>query len=428
MQLVPHLHAGSIGLALMLVPLAAVAQDTPRTTAELAAKLEAVMRELAEQRKLLKELQAELAGRRRAEEGELAAARGTGPQAGGAAPAVPAVAAQDNPRTAVGQPPARDSRPPEVAPIFEAPGVLTAKGRYVLEPSLQFGYSSSNRVALVGYTIIPALLIGLIDVREVKRNTLTGALTGRYGLTKRTELELRLPYVYRSDSTVSRELFTGTAVEKVFDTSGKALGDIELSLRQQLNNGGVNKPYYVAGLRLKTRTGRDPFEVVTDCTRRCVGENASGTGLPLDLPTGSGFYSLQPSLTWLFPSDPAIFFGSVSYLHNFKRKNLSRLVLEGEREPLGEVKPGAVIGFNFGMGLALNEKASLSLGYDHSSMARTRQNGVVVPGSVRTQLGTLLMGFSYRLNDKRTLNVAVGAGLTRDTPDVSLSLRLPSNF
>ncbi|UGQ48268.1 acetate kinase [Massilia endophytica] len=428
MQLAPTLRAGSIGLALVLSSPIGAAQEPPRTTAELAAKLEAVMRELAEQRKLLKELQDQLAARRRADEAELAAARGTGPQAGGPAPAAQAVASQDNPRPAVGQPPARDSRPPEVAPIFEAPGVLTAKGKYVLEPSLQFGYSSSNRVALVGYTIIPALLIGLIDVREVKRNTLTGALTGRYGLTNRTELELRLPYVYRSDSTVSRELFTGTAVEKVFDTSGRALGDVELSLRQQLNDGGMDKPYYIAGLRLKTRTGRDPFEVVTDCTRRCVGENATGTGLPLDLPTGSGFYSLQPSLTWLFPSDPAIFFGSVSYLHNFKRKNLSRMVLAGEREPLGEVKPGAVIGFNFGMGLALNEKASLSLGYDHSSMARTRQNGIVVPGSVRTQLGTLLMGFSYRLSDKRTLNVAVGAGLTRDTPDVSLSVRLPTNF
>ncbi len=319
-------------------------------------------------------------------------------------------------------------RRPEVAPLFEAPGVLTARGRTVLEPTFQFGYSSSNRVALVGYTIIPALLIGLIDVREVKRNTVTAALAVRRGLTNRTEVELRVLYVYRSDATVSRELFTGTAVERVFDTSGKSLGDIELSLRHQINDGGADKPFYVAGLRVKTRTGRDPFEVVTDCTRRCVGENATGTGLPLDLPTGSGFYGIQPNLTWLFPSDPAIFFGSVSYLHNVKRDGISRRVLNGEVEPLGEVRPGGVFGFNFGMGIALNDKASLSLGYDHSSMGRTKQNGVTVPGSVRTQLGTLLMGFSYRLSEQRAVNVTIGAGLTRDTPDVSLSVRLPLNF
>jgi hypothetical protein len=420
---------------LILASQAALAQAMPeqRSNAELAAELTELKKALAEQRALLEDL------RRQVAEERLASARGKGGAAAvsvageGAAqsqpqPNVPPPGGSVQPALAVGQPPKRDTKPPEVAPIFESPGVLTARGKLVLEPAFQFGYSSSNRVALVGYTIIPALLIGLIDVREVKRNTSTATLSGRYGLSNRTELELRLPYIYRSDSTVSREVFTGSAVEKVFDVSGRALGDVELSLRHQLNEGGADKPYYVAGLRFKTRTGRDPFEVVTDCVRRCIGENATGTGLPLELPTGSGFYALQPSLTWLFPTDPAVLFGSVSYLHNFQRKDLSRQVLNGEREPLGTVKPGAVIGVNFGVGLALSEKASLSFGYDHSSIARTRQNGVPAPGSVRTQLGTLLVGFSYRLNPKRTVNVSVGAGLTRDTPDVSIMLRVPTSM
>jgi hypothetical protein len=281
---------------------------------------------------------------------------------------------------------------------------------------------------LVGYTVIPALLIGLIDVREVKRNTFTGAMTARTGLTNRLEVEVKVPYVYRSDATVSREIFTGTAVEKVFDTSGKGVGDAELAMRYQLNQGSPDKPYYVAGLRVKSRTGRDPFEVVTDCATRCVGPNVTGTGLPLDLPTGSGFYSVQPTLTWLFPSDPAIFFGTVSYLHNIKRNNVSRRVLNGDMEPIGNLAPGSVVGFNFGLGLALNEKASLSLGYDHNSVGKMKQNGQYVPGSVRTQLGTLLVAYSYRLSDKRSLNVSVGAGVTRDTPDISLSLRVPTTF
>lgn len=76
---------------------------------------------------------------------------------------------------------------------------------------MQYGYSSSNRVALVGYTVIPAILIGLVDVREVKRSTLTMALTGRIGLTRRLEAEVRLPYVVRRDDAISREIFTGTA-------------------------------------------------------------------------------------------------------------------------------------------------------------------------------------------------------------------------
>jgi hypothetical protein len=371
--------------------------------------------------------------------GRLAPLRGTGgagvqADPGQAAAANQALAASQTPAAgqapagnqAVGRPPA--PRAPEVAPIFESPGVLTPRGKLVFEPSVQYGYSSSNRVALVGYTVIPALLIGLLDVREVKRNTTTAAATFRYGFDNRLELEAKIPYVYRSDSTVSREIFTGTAAERAFDTSGKGIGDIELGWRYQLNDGGVDTPYYIAGLRFKTRTGRDPFQVVTDCQTRCVGENVTGTGLPLDLPTGSGFYSLQPSLTWLLPSDPAIFFGGFSYTKNFKRGNIYRTVRNGEREFLGRVEPGDVFGFNFGMGLALNERASFSIGYDHNSVGRMRQNGEVIPGSVRVQLGTLLLGYSYRMKNNRTLSVSVGAGLTRDTPDVTLMVRMPFSF
>jgi hypothetical protein len=321
----------------------------------------------------------------------------------------------------------QESKPAEVAQIVEQPGVLTARGKYVLEPSMQYSYSSANRVALIGYTIIPALLVGLIDVREVKRNTITAALAARVGITNRFELETRIPYVYRSDSTVSREVATGTAADRTFEASGHRLGDIELGARYQLNNGGVDKPYYIGTLRFKSRTGRDPFEVVTDCSQRCVG-NTTGTGLPLELPTGSGFYSLQGGLTWLFASDPAVFFGSVTYLHNFKRDNVSRTVLNGEREFLGSIEPGGIFGLNFGMGLALNDRASFSIGYDHNSLGTTKQNGVTVPGSVRTQLGTLLLGYSYRLDEKKTLSVSIGAGLTRDTPDLTLSVKMPVSY
>ena len=346
----------------------------------------------------------------------------------------PPAAVPDSPDTSqrgvrVGVAPAsgQDAQPPVVAPLFDQPGVLTPKGKYVLEPSLQYSYSSSNRVALVGYTIIPALLIGLVDVREVKRNTLTGALAVRYGLSNRFEVEAKLPYVYRSDSTISREIFTGSASERVFSNSGKGIGDVEIGARYQLNDGGINKPYFLGSLRFKSRTGRDPFEVVTDCITRCVG-NTSGTGLPLDLPTGSGFYSLQPGLTWLFPSDPAVFFGGVSYTYNFKRSGVSRLVLNGEREFIGDVEPGGIFGVNFGMGLALNDRSSFSMGVDLNSVGRTRQNGVPLATSVRTQLGSLLLGYSYRYSDKTTFSVTVGAGLTRDTPDLTVNLRIPMSF
>lgn len=325
------------------------------------------------------------------------------------------------------QPEPKPPAPPVVAPLFEQPGILTPKGQAVLEPSVQYLYASSNRVALVGYTIIPSLLIGLVDVREVKRNTVTAALSARYGVSNRFEIEARVPYVYRADSTISREYGGGASTDTAFSSKGQALGDAEMALRYQLNQGSDTVPYLIGSLRYKSRTGKDPFEVVTDCTTRCSG-STSGTGLPRDLPTGSGFESWQPALTWLFPTDPAVFFGGISYTYNVKRSNVSREVLSGEKEFLGDISPGGIIGLSFGMGMALNDRASYSMGVDLSSVAATRQNGQVVAGSVRTQLASLLLGYSYRYSEKTSFNVTVGAGLTRDTPDLSISIRIPKSF
>ena len=326
----------------------------------------------------------------------------------------------------VGEAPVVDTRPPAVAPIFEQPGVLTPRHSFVVEPYFQFAYSSENQLSLVGYTIIPALLIGLINVSEVKTTTLTGGVALRYGITNRMEFEVRVPYVYQTNDTVARQIFTGAAADSVISSNGSGIGDVEMTLRYQFNQGGPDKFYYVGWLRLKTATGKSPFDVVTDCVTRCIA-NTTGTGLPLQQPTGSGFLAIQPGLTWLYPSDPVVFFGNFSYLHSFG-KNESLTLVNGVQEALGNVQPGDIWGFNIGMGLALNEKASVSIGYDMSIVQPTSQNGQTVVGSVRTILGTLLIGYSYRMTPKTTLNFSIGAGLTRDTPDVTLTMRVPMSF
>jgi hypothetical protein len=378
---------------------------------EQSAKLESLKRSLVEQEASLDEMRRAL-GRE-----VLAGQRGMG-AAGGQTQIVAQAPAP------VGQAPDEASRRPEVAPIFEQPGVLTPKGRYVIEPSLQYAYSSSNRIALVGYTVIPAILVGVIDIREVRRSTFTAALTGRVGITNRFELEAKVPYVYRSDTGIGREFLQGAATDStVFDSTGRGIGDVELTGRYQFNDGGLDKPYYIGSLRVKSRTGKDPFEVMTSKT--VLGFR--NDGIQTELPTGSGFYGVQPALTMLYPSDPAVFFGTISYLHTFSRSNVWRNTDLGP-EFLGKVSPGGIFGFNFGMGLGLNERSSFSIGYDHASVGKTKVEGQPAAESVRVQLGTLLLGYSYRLSDQRTLNVSLGAGLTRDTPDVTLTVRVPFTF
>lgn len=323
----------------------------------------------------------------------------------------------------VGQAPVReDTRPPEIAPLFEAPGVLSPRGRFTLEPSLQYSYSSSDRVSIVGYTIIPALVIGLIDVRSVQRTTVVAGLTARYGLTNRLEVEGRIPYVYRNDDTVSRPLDLGpSALAKVYNADAAGLGDIELAGRYQLNLPKPGNPYFVGGLRLKTRTGTDPFE---------VDYLSAGPGLPslqTSLPTGSGFYSLQPSLSMIYPTDPAVFFGGINYQWNIKR-DVNKSLKGVQSSFVGEVDPGDAIGINFGMGLGLNERSSFSIGYEHTWIGKTKTGGTVTEGTTNLQTASLLLGYSYRLNKRASLSLSVGAGLTNDSPDTQFTLRLPYTF
>lgn len=418
-------------------------------------KLDDLQREINAQTQRLEELRRSLAEQERAvanlqhalDEERLAAERGAGvapstvlptlaqqapaqqvPPQAQAAPQQPQRQQQQQQRQQpVGQAPESATRPPEVAQIFDQPGVLTPAGQFILEPSLQYGYSANDRVALVGYTVIPAILIGLIDVRQVKTTSGVATLTGRMGIGGRFELEAKVPYVYLNGDTVSREIFTGSAQDRVFNARGDGMGDVEMTARYQLNRGGPDKAFYIGWLRYKSRTGKDLFEVVTDCVQRCL-QNTTGTGLPLELPTGTGFEAIQPGVTWLYPSDPVVFFGTFSYLYNFERNDVTRTVLNGQTESLGDVQLGDIWGFNLGMGLALNEKASISLGYDTSLVGKTQQNGQNAPGAVRITLGTLLLGGTYRFSDRWSLNVALGVGVTRDTPDMTLTARVPISF
>lgn len=392
---------------------------------QLRQQLDQQRRELQQQEQSLAAQEAKLEAQRRKLEAAQQRLDQLAGKAGAATPA--AKPAANGQRVAqagakpVGQAPRKpaENRPPEVAPIFEQPGVLTPRGKWVLEPSLQYSYSSTNRVALIGYTIIPAITIGVIDVREVNSASLVGALTTRYGLTNRLEFELKIPYVYRNDDSVTRPFNQGTAQDTVFNAKGYGLGDIEMALRYQFNNGGYNRPYYVGSLRFKTRTGKDPFDVPYSQA------SSAATGmLQEELPTGSGFYGIQPGLTVIYPSDPAVFFGGVNYLWNIKR-NVDKTVAGTY---IGTVDPGDAFGFNMGMGLALNDRASFSIGYEHTVIGKTRFDGEPAPGATSVQLGTLLLGYAYRYSPTTSYNLTVGAGLTQDTPDVQITLRAPVTF
>jgi hypothetical protein len=310
----------------------------------------------------------------------------------------------------------RERRPQpldEVATIFEQKGVLTPKYSVTLEPSLQYSHSSTNRVALTGYVIVPAVTIGVIDLRDVDDDTFIAAIAARIGITNRLELEFKVPYVYRKNATGSASLTTPSE-PLLFNTTGHGFGDEEATLRYQINQPAGPGAIYIASLRGKLRTGMDPFEVTYIKNVRGPG----GEGIPEDLPVGSGFYTVQPGITAIFPSDPAVIFSSLSYQWNVKR----------DIGGVGKVDPGDAIGINFGMGIGLNENLSFSLGYDHTVVGSNTLDGHRLGNSRTTQVGSLLFGASYRVGNQSTMNISLGIGATATAPDMQLTVRVPTNF
>ena len=299
-------------------------------------------------------------------------------------------------------------------------GVLLAKGAFQLEPQLSFTNSSVNRVEIMGYTILPALTLGVIDVTRRETTSLSGTLTARYGLSDSIELDASIPMIaswsrFRLAPTNSDAL-RGSNI----NAKGYGFGDLRLGVRYQLNAGDRSTPIFVGGLSLRMPTGKSPYE--TD--RR----SAEQQFLEKELPTGSGFYGLSGTVSFVYPNEPGVLFGNVRYTWNIESPVNETQPGSVPETTYGKIDPGDVVGGSMGLGLSINDRLSLALSYDHAYVLKTRQNGRYVSGSVPLQIGTLGAGITWRRNRSSSYSFFLGVGVTDDAPDVSLGIRIPTNY
>lgn len=313
-------------------------------------------------------------------------------------------------------PPKKESiRAPVVQAAKDVGGVLTEKGTLVIEPQLQLSTSQTNAFTFEGVEILDTFLVGVIEAQDNDRDLISPALRLSYGLTNRLEVSLKIPYVYRNDTlraTIPQiEGAEGEPIRLESDLDGNGLGDIEASMSYQLNRGLNGWPYFLSNLRYKSTTGTGPFDV-----------SRNSNGIETELATGSGFHAIEPSITMLYPTDPAVFFANVGYLFNLSddvNKNF------GEQR-VGKVDPGDATRISFGMGLSLNPRASFTIGYKHDFIQETETeiNGTNFSSS-RLDVGALLLGYNFNVKKDMQANLNLELGVTDDAPDVTLTLRLP---
>ena len=291
----------------------------------------------------------------------------------------------------------------------------------MIDPSFEYDYWSQNQLGVNGFQIIPGITFGNIFVTRFEQNISTAAVTVRGGVTDRLELNAKIPYVYNAGSTSSL-IPLGTSAELLsVSATGASLGDMQFGGSYQINSGESGWPIFVGNFLFKTVTGVSPFDVPIITLGRS--ERPVPGGTPKRLATGTGFYSLQPSVTVLLPTAPGVLFANLRYVHNLGRTQKIQDRQGGPPNPV-KLQPGESPSITFGIGFALNDRAALTLSYQQTHVFAAYANGREIPGSPYSY-GTFNFGLGYQISQALRLNVSVGVGAGPNTPAAKVLFELP---
>ena len=124
---------------------------------------------------------------------------------------------------------------------------------------------------------------------------------------------------------------------------------------------------------------------------------------------GNGHFAAALGQTMMKVIDPVVLFMHLGYQHVFAR-----------RTPAGWVSPGRSIRYRFGAALALNPRVQTTLHVTGEGVKTTRVDGRPVAGTS----GTLLRfgwGLDWRIGDRWRWHFDSALGMTKNTPDATLS-------
>ena len=297
--------------------------------------------------------------------------------------------------------------------------------RFVLETGITYTHSERNRLILNGFLALNTIFLGEIAVDSVKSDIMTFDITGRYGVSDRLQVDVNAPFVARRTEYRATGADGDATAESEATVDDSNVGDVSMGLNYRLLDERPGRPDTVFNLRIKGPTGEHPYgvETVTD-------PGNSNLQYPKELPTGNGVWALTTGLSFIKTVDPAILFANIGYTYN-KPEDFDDISSADGDQP-GEVDLGDSVQFGLGTAFALNREMSISLSYSQriSDETETKLDG----GSRREVSGsdanaaTMNFGVTYALGERTSLLTNIGAGLTDDAPDMSISVKVPYTF
>ena len=384
--------------------LSAAAQPSEARIKEITDQLRALQAEQQEQARQLKAQQELYA--------KIQAAQQAAPGATNLAATSPATPGLASP---VGEAPVRSQEPPQVVQSLpQGLAVLTPKGRFTVMPSLEYTQTTSNRLVFLGVVIVPGINLGEVTASTDDRSIISTVADVRYGITDRLEIAARIPFTFADDrATVLVQAPQGSATQSLY-VSNTGMGDMEFGARYQINRGADDWPIFVANSRFKMDTGSGPFDI-----RRNI------AGIAEQVPLGSGFMGLEGGFSVLKLTDPAVLYGSMTYIYQIP-EDINKTI---GGVHVGRIDPSSSLGVTLGMGFAVNPDFSFSLGYEHNHVfPQYTELGTTRQQTTSLEVGAMTMGMAYRLGPKTSLNANFEFGITAAAPDVRVVFSLPITF
>ncbi|WP_068827714.1 transporter [Pseudomonas sp. BMS12] len=321
-----------------------------------------------------------------------------------------------------------DGQPaPSVENIYQEASGFFGGGSFSLEPGITYSHYDSRQLLLNGFLALDAIFLGNLGVDQIKSDTFTLDLTGRYNLRQRWQFDLNVPIVYRQTTYESAGAGGSTSlVSEETVTGDPRLGDISLGVSYKFMDEAPGVPDAVFSLRVKAPTGDDPYGI-----KIVPVPGNDNLNVPEELPTGNGVWSITPGISLVKTVDPAVLFGSLSYTYNLDESFSDISPQQGVKVP-GKVALGNWFQFGLGTAFALNERMSMSFSFTElisqkSKLKPDGQDWQTVSGS-DANAAYFNIGMTFATSDRLTIVPNLAIGLTPDAPDFSFSLKFPYYF
>lgn len=312
-----------------------------------------------------------------------------------------------------------------VQSVYRQQNALFKAGQFILQPGLSYEYSDSNALTLNGFLALGAIFLGQINVSKVTSNIETLSLQASYAPTDDLEFSVIAPYLARQ-STYESVGVNGSSLQASEQsvTNKGEIGDVSAGLYYQLM-GASGGPAVIWNMIVKAPTGLGPYGIPI-----ATQPQNNNLSYPVSLPTGNGVWSLSTGLSTIKAINPVILFGSLSYTYNIPR-NFANVSTTTTAEP-GRVAPGNAVTIGGGTAFALNARISMTFSFDESFIGSTRIRPAGAPW--QTVVGSsenaavLNVGLSYAKSRSVTIVTNLGIGVTKDAPNVDLSVTVPTTF